>query len=202
MARSNYFCPEFGPTEPATTEAGTVRQWPWPTLLVAASAIGSLAFACVTPFAALAAVTGRTLSRRAALLTVGVIWLANQALGYGVLAYPWSIESVSWGFAIGAAALAGTGAAFAAGWLTSGQNAIVAVAAALAAAFGGYELCLYLVSFGLGGEEAFAPAIVARLALLNVIWTVVLIAVYEGCRLVIAVGWIPASFGMQRAVRQ
>ncbi len=202
MPRSNHFRPDFGPAEPATAEAGTVRQWVWPVLLVAASAIGSLALACVTPFAALAVVAARTLPPRAALLTVGVIWLANQALGYDMLAYPWSTESVSWGLAIGTAALACTGAAFAAGWLTSAQNTAMGLAAALVAAFGAYELCLCLISFVLGGQEAFASAVVVRLALLNVIWSVMLMAIYEAWHLALAAGWLPAFRGMRGAVRQ
>jgi hypothetical protein len=44
-----------------------------------------MAFACITPFAAFAAIAAATLSlRRALLWTVGV-WLANQAIGFGLL---------------------------------------------------------------------------------------------------------------------
>jgi hypothetical protein len=43
----------------------------------------------VVPFAAFAAATAGTLPLRRALGTMVVIWLANQAVGFGALGYPW-----------------------------------------------------------------------------------------------------------------
>ena len=197
MTRSNKLRLGFGPLGTEAKEAIAARQWLWSAVLVGLSAVGSLTLACATPFAALAVVAARTLPPRSVLLTVGGAWLANQALGYGVLAYPWSVESVSWGIAIGAAALICVSAALAALRLTSRQNVVLALAAGLAVAFGAYELCLYAVGFILGGQEAFAPAIVARVALLNVVWAVILMAGYEGSRLAAVAGW-PLAFPRTR----
>jgi hypothetical protein len=35
------------------------------------------------------------------------VWLANQAIGFGLLHYPWTASSFGWGVTIGVAALAG-----------------------------------------------------------------------------------------------
>jgi hypothetical protein len=165
----------------------------WPALLVITSAGTSLIFACAVPFAALAVVAASTLPLRRALLTIAAAWLANQTLGYGALGYPWSMASLSWGIALGATALVSTGTA-AAARLAAPRQAVLAFAAALAS----YEVCLYLVSFILGGgEEAFASAMVARIALLNTIWAIALMALYEGWQLVRAAGWVPASRGVR-----
>jgi hypothetical protein len=150
----------------------------WPVLLVAVSAVGSLAFACVTPFAALGVVAAWVLSARAALLTVVSIWLANQLIGFAVLGYPWTIDSALWGLAIGAAALAATALACATVRLAS-RNVAVALGLALVVAFGGYEAGLFLMTFWLGGEETFTLAIIGRLALLNLGWTFALVGVRQ-----------------------
>jgi hypothetical protein len=56
---------------------------------------------------------------------------------------------------------------------------VTAIGAALVLAFGAYEGGLYLVTFALGGEDAFTPAIVGHVALLNLGWTVGLVGTYE-----------------------
>jgi hypothetical protein len=154
------------------------RPWLFPTLLVAASAAGSLAFACVTPFAAFAVAGAYALSPRAAFLTVAAVWLANQLVGFAFLGYPWMVDTALWGLAIGAAALVATALACAAMRLWH-LNIAVAVGVAAVAAFGAFEAILFLVSLSLGGEETFAPAIVGRLALLNLGWAAALLGAYE-----------------------
>src|SRR3954462_4631533 len=80
----------------------------WIALVSGSSVLFSLALACATPFAALATVSGLALRRGPALALVGTAWLANQAVGYGLLNYPRTPDSFAWGAAIGIAALAAT----------------------------------------------------------------------------------------------
>src|SRR6516164_8123843 len=79
--------------------------WFVPVMLIVISAVSSWEFACITPFVAFAVAAGYALSARGALLTVMAIWLVNQAIGFTVLNYPWTVDTILWGFAIGAAAL-------------------------------------------------------------------------------------------------
>jgi hypothetical protein len=81
------------------------QTWFLPVMLVVISGVSSWEFACITPFVAFAVAAGYALSARAAVLTVMAIWLVNQAIGFGVLGYPWTVDTILWGFAIGAAAL-------------------------------------------------------------------------------------------------
>ena len=138
------------------------RRWLWPAALVAASAVSSAAFACVTPFAALAVAAVYALSARAAFVTVACVWFANQVTGFAVLGYPWAADTALWGFAIGAAALLAAAAARATMQFLTGQSTAIALAAALLASFGAYEAALFIATFMLGGQEAFAPSIVGR----------------------------------------
>jgi len=149
-----------------------------PVMLIAISAVSSWEFACITPFVAFAVAAGYALSTRGALLTVTAIWLLNQAIGFAVLGYPWTVDTILWGIAIGAAA--SLAAVLACATLRSGlRNNVTAIGAAFVLAFGACEGGLFLATFALGGQDAFTPAIVGHVALLNLGWTVGLVGTYE-----------------------
>jgi hypothetical protein len=159
--------------------ASTARQtWFVPVMLVVVSAVGSWEFACITPFVAFAVAAGYALSAQGAVLTVGAIWLANQAVGFAVLGYPWTVDTILWGFAIGVAAL--LAGVLACTTLRSGlRSNATAIGVAFVLALGAYEGGLFLVTFALCGQDAFTPAIVGHVALLNLGWTVGLVGTYE-----------------------
>ena len=167
----------------------TTEQATWAVLLVAVSAISSSVFACVTPFAAFAVAAAYVLPTRAAIVSAVAVWLANQAVGFGYLHYPWDQNTILWGFAIGAAAIVATGLASIVLRQTR-HGIIAATGAALVAAFAAYEVGLFLISLVLGGEDAFTVAIVGRLALLNVAWAVGLVIASEVFRHVSIVGFL------------
>jgi hypothetical protein len=154
------------------------QSWFLPVLLVTASAVSSWEFACITPFVAFAVAAGYALSPRTALLTVAAVWLANQAIGFAVLGYSWTVDTILWGFAISAAAL--LAAALASAFLRLGiGNSVASIGAAFVVGFAAYEGGLFLATFALGGKDAFTPAIVGHVALLNLGWTVALVGTYE-----------------------
>jgi hypothetical protein len=154
----------------------------WPAVLVVVSAAGTLGFACVTPFAAFALAAAYVLPVRAALLAVAGVWLANQAVGYAALGYPWTVDTLLWGGAIGAAALAATAAASFVLRALAGRGTVAALGVALLVAFCVYEAGLVLVTPVLGGQEAFTPRIVGEFALLNLAWAAALVGALEAWR--------------------
>jgi hypothetical protein len=137
-------------------------------LLIAASAALTIVFTCITPFAAFAVIGAISLSRWNAVGLTVVLWLANQAVGYRVLHYPWTARSFAWGVAIGGAAVIGT---LAAHWTVARLGAFRSSVQALGAfvpAFALYQLTLYAVAISiLGGAGAFVPEIVGRVFLVN-----------------------------------
>jgi hypothetical protein len=152
-------------------------------LLTLACALASFAFACATPFAAFAVMAAEMLPLSSALLVVAAAWVVNQAIGFGALHYPVDANTIAWGIAIGAAALAGTATSALVLRLTQRTSAILALGLALVVAYVTYELVLFAATPFLGGEGAFTSTIVARIGVLNILWLIGLVAVSETVRL-------------------
>lgn len=155
-------------------------------LLTAACVLASFAFACATPFAAFAALAGAMLPLSAALAVVTASWIVNQAIGFGVLGYPMEMNTLLWGLAIGAAALAATAVSAQVPRLVPAIGRPATHAVAVIAAYAAYEVVLLAAALVLGGTGAFTIAIIARLGLLNVIWMIGLVAACEIAALLVA----------------
>jgi hypothetical protein len=145
-------------------------------LLTAGCALASFALACATPFAAYAVIAAAMLPLPAALLVVTAAWLVNQAIGFGVLGYPHTMNTLLWGLAIGVAALVATIASKAILRALPRAATPVALVLALAGAYAAYEIALFAFTPALGGAGAFTLAIISRLGLLNAVWLIALVA--------------------------
>jgi hypothetical protein len=169
-------------------------------LLIGVSAALTTAFACVAPLVAIGVTAAMVLSRSSALWATLAAWLAEQVIGYGILHYPWTAESVGWGVALGGAAIIAT---LTAQWvvvrLHAAQSSIRALAA-FASAFAVYEVGLYAVAVSmLGGTQGFAPPILVRVLVIN---TVTLLGFCGLNQLVTAVGLVDRSVGRVSPARR
>ncbi len=141
--------------------------WMWIAFVALASLGLSRAVACAVPLAAVAALAALTLPRRKAAALVFLVWAANQAIGFGLLHYPRNGSTLGWGGAIGTAALASLGTAWAVDRRVRTAR-IVSFAAMLPAAFAAYEVVLWAATGLLpSGPGAFAPLVVLRLLAIN-----------------------------------
>ena len=148
--------------------AYVARRWAWIGLLGGASIGFSLVFACATPFVALVTLAALTMNRRDALIVTGSVWLANQAVGYGILGYPRTFDSYAWGVAIGITVLLALVVARAIGERFERRGSIVSTGIAFLSAFAVYELALYAASFWLSGSDtAFSWATVGYILQVN-----------------------------------
>jgi hypothetical protein len=140
----------------------------WTALIAGLSIVGSLVFACATPFAAIGALAASRMDREPGLTLVVAAWLSNQIVGYGILGYPRTVESFAWGAAIGlAAVLAFLGARVATAFAGTRPFGL---ASAFLAAFAVYELALYLIGTVLfTSDAAFSIAVVARILEINLV---------------------------------
>jgi hypothetical protein len=152
----------------------------WLAILIGASLIFSVGFACAAPFEAIGAAAAITLARRDALLASGVTWLINQCVGYGMLGYPWTSNSVAWGIALGVATLLATVAAGATYQLRTTIPKALRFGIAFVAAFLVFEAAIYAVALlFLGGLEDFTIGIVSRVFAINAATFVGLVVVYS-----------------------
>jgi hypothetical protein len=137
----------------------------WIALLTAATVLGSFVFACATPFAALGAVAALNMRKRDAFALTAVNFAANQIVGFGFLHYPVDAYSLTWGAAIGGAAMIATAAAIGAVSLTRALPWAMRAVATIAVAIGVYELALFAVT-------AVSPAEADAFSLQTVLYVV------------------------------
>lgn len=147
----------------------------WPAALAVSTVFGSLALACIFPFATFAALAALTMKPRHGLALVASVWAANQAVGFFLLSFPWDAQAVGHGIAI----LAATLLAFGTARLTLGKmagNQIIGSLAALFSAFAVYQVALRAYASIGGGAENFSAEIISAVALNDALWFLGLMA--------------------------
>ena len=149
----------------------------WIALVAGLTVLGSFAYACAAPFAAVAALAALTLNRTDGLILVAATWVINQVVGFVLLSYPHTVDTYAWGVAIGAATLLGYVAARA---VLRADRPWLAAAATFAAAFVFYQVGLYVggVAMGYTGD-AFSTPIVQEVAVINAVTFVGFLAVHR-----------------------
>lgn len=155
-------------------------------LLVAACASASLIFACATPFVAFAVIAAALLPLRQAIVTTLVAWLANQAIGFGILGYPRTFDAALAGLFIAGAMVAATIVAERAFHALTSLGRLAAYPLALIVAFAVFEVLLFAVTPLTGGAETFSLEIVGQIAFTNAVWLAGLVAIVEVARSVSA----------------
>lgn len=149
----------------------------WIALVTIGSVLGSLAFACAAPLAAMAAVAGLKMRAPEGMALVGTAWLANQIVGFLVLGYPHTFETYAWGAVLGLSAFAAYGAAA----LTTRLRlpSAVAIVAAFLAAFAADQAVLFGATPLLGmSETGFSSAAVLLIFQVNVVALAALLVAY------------------------
>ena len=91
------------------------RAWAWLWILASVTLVGSLAAACMMPFAALGAIAAATLPGRKAFQAVLAAWVFNQAVGFVWLGFPHTAEAAAQGVTLALASLSALLVARAAG---------------------------------------------------------------------------------------
>jgi hypothetical protein len=171
------------------TLSPATRRWIWIAVLAGSTLGFSVSFACAMPFAALATLAALGLRRRDATAALAVAWIGNQVVGYGLLGYPRTFESIGWGVAIGVATLLAFEAARAGRDFASLSGGLAMAAVAFAAAFVAYEGALLAATLVLpGSDAAFSAAVVGYVLQTNLLGLAVLALI----RLLIDAAGLPA----------
>jgi hypothetical protein len=152
----------------------------WIVLLAAASALTTLALACITPLAAFGTLAAVYMKRTEAIVLMSVVWLTSQVMGFGFLHYPHTISSVAWGAGLLLAALSALmGAADVARRLPrvpAGLRILCCLGAALLL----FEVAIFLEGLVLGiSAAAFAPHVLFKLIWTNAVTLVALVVLHR-----------------------
>jgi hypothetical protein len=146
----------------------------WGGILTVLTVTSTLAVACGTPFAALATLAALFLPRRDAFVLIAVNWLANQAIGFGLLHYPLNWDCYRGGINLGIAALLSTMAALLAQRVLRNVATSAKTIGSFAAAFITYEGILFLTSPA-GSTADFAAPVVLYIFYVNAVAFVALL---------------------------
>lgn len=162
----------------------SLAPWALPAILAATTLSGTVVLACMMPFAAIAAIAALAMPARRGLAAVGLCWLGNQVLGFGLMGFPWDGAT----FAAGLSLLASSLIACAAARAVRGGGAVPAFLAAFAA----IELSLFAYALPFGNPALFAPEIVGLIALNDGLWFAGLWLGWQVlARLPMLAGWQP-----------
>jgi hypothetical protein len=143
---------------------------------LAAVLAGCLVTGCLEPLVAVAVLAAGALTPgRAVLLTLGV-WLAGQAVGFGLHDYPRDLQTLGWGLGLAVGALLALAVAWAVLWLTPQRPVWLRAAAAFAAAFLAQQAAMLGVEQVLAGACEVRPAVIAQVGLINAAWFAALLA--------------------------
>lgn len=153
----------------------------WIMLLTAASLLGSWALACAAPFEALATLAALNMRRRDGIALMLLVWAANQAVGFGILGYPHDPKTLTWGLAIGSAAVASLLAARAAANGSGVRSTVGRMAVAYIGSFVAFKAVIALWALGLGGlSVSLSPKYALDQFALNGAFLIGLFGFYRG----------------------
>ena len=151
------------------TKSATTAALIWSAALGVSAVFGSYFFACVFPFAAIATIAALTLDVRRGLALVGATWLANQIVGFSLMNYPQTFDTVALGVSLGLGALAAYGAARLVLRISAYRLSLYPLLA-LSAAFVAYQIVIFGGALAFGGVDNFSPAIIAGVASNDAFW--------------------------------
>jgi hypothetical protein len=159
---------------PQQLDTQLAKRFAWGGILTVLTVASTLAVACGTPFAALATLAALFLPRRDAFVLITVNWLANQAIGFGLLHYPLNWDCYRGGINLGIAALLSTMAALLAQGALRNVAKTARAIGSFAAAFITYEGILFLTSPA-GSRADFAAPVVLYIFYVNAVAFVALL---------------------------
>lgn len=148
----------------------------WSAGLVGLVLGGCLLIGCLEPLVAVAVIAAGALPLGRALLLTAAVWLAGQAIGFGLHDYPRDAQTISWGVGLGVAALASVGAAAAALAAFAGKPVWLRAGAAFIAAFVADQVVILGVEQVVTGACVVRPGVISTVGLANAAWLAGLLA--------------------------
>lgn len=137
---------------------------------------GCLVFACLEPLVAVAVIAAGALPPARAALLVAAVWLAGQAVGFGLHDYPRDPRTIAWGFGLGAAALAALAGAVPVLKATADKPVWLRAGLAFVAGFVANQLVILGVEQAITGACEVRPGVISLVGAINAGWLAGLLA--------------------------
>jgi len=164
----------------------------WSAGLVGLVLGGCLLIGCLEPLVAVAVIAAGALPLSRALMLTAAVWLAGQAIGFGVHHYPHDAQTLAWGAGLGVAALIATAAAAAALPALAGRPVWLRAGAAFIAAFVADQAVILGVEQLVTGACTIRPGVISFVGLVNAGWLAALLLVDAG---LVRAAWPVPAFG-------
>jgi hypothetical protein len=148
----------------------------WSAGLVVLVLGGCLLIGCLEPLVAVAVIAAGALPLGRALLLTGAVWLAGQAVGFGLHYYPRDAQTLSWGLGLGVAALISAAAAAATLAAFAGKPVWLRAGAAFVAAFVVDQVVILGVEQVITGACTIRPGVISLVGAANAAWLAGLLA--------------------------
>jgi hypothetical protein len=143
---------------------------------------GCLLIGCLEPLVAVAVIAAGALPLGRALLLTAAVWLAGQAIGFGLHDYPRDAQTLSWGVGLGVAALVSVGAAAPTLAAFKDKPVWLRAGAAFVAAFVANQLVILGVEQVITGACTVRPGVISLVGAINGAWLVALLALDAALR--------------------
>ncbi|TAJ73412.1 MAG: hypothetical protein EPO51_05270 [Phenylobacterium sp.] len=156
--------------------SSTHRTGLWSAGLVALVLGGCLLIGCLEPLVAVAVIAAGALPFGRALLLTGAVWLAGQAIGFGLHDYPRDAQTISWGVGLGVAALVSVATAAAALRVFTDKPVWLRAGAAFVAAFVANQIVILGVEQVVTGACTIRPGVISLVGAVNAAWLAGLLA--------------------------
>jgi hypothetical protein len=164
----------------------------WSAGVVGLVLAGCLVIGCLEPLVAVAVIAAGALPLGRALGLTAAVWLAGQAIGFGVHGYPRDAQTIGWGVGLGVAALLSTGAATGALGLLEGRPVWLRAGGAFVTAFVADQIVLLGVEQLVTGACEVRPGVISTVGLVNAAWLAALLLIDAGLA---RAAWTGPAFG-------
>ncbi|MBU1374513.1 MAG: hypothetical protein KJ775_01955 [Alphaproteobacteria bacterium] len=154
----------------------------WSAGLVALVMGGCLLVGCLEPLVAVAVVAAGALPMGRAILLTLAVWVAGQAIGFGLHDYPRDPRTIAWGVGLGVAALAALAGAAPVLAATAGKPTWLRAGLAFVAAFVANQLVILGVEQAITGACEIRPGVISLVGGVNAAWLAGLLALDAGLR--------------------
>ncbi|MBF2055983.1 MAG: hypothetical protein IGQ45_01925 [Cyanobacterium sp. T60_A2020_053] len=153
----------------------------WFFSLLALGSFSNVVFTCALPLVGFGALASTSLSKSKAIITILLMWLVNQVIGFTMRDYPLDFSTFAWGVVILLGGLLATmfGLFRFERYSSSFRQYLISIFASLMIGYIAYQAMIWVGGAVLGGLHGFNLAVLWQVFSVNALWTIALMVVHN-----------------------